>query len=374
MRPTTRRLLWVGFFLVVLGLAAAPKLKPLLEPAKASTERGKSTSSRSAGSGMLRVTAVEVQPQTLSETVSATGSLLADESVDLQAEISGKVVSINFREGARVRAGDLLVKLNDAGLQATLRRVRYQMALAELRERRIAQLLKDGLVRQDEYDAALSEVNVRNAEVALTEAQIAETEIRAPFDGVVGLRFVSVGAFINASTQVATLQRIDRLKIDFSIPEKYAGRIQLGSPVRFTVAGSDLAYAGELYAYDPRIDTATRTVLIRARVPNPDGRLLPGAFASVTLTLAQIDDALMVPAVAVVPDLDERAVFVVKDGYAERRVVEIGTRTDRDVQILSGVQPGDLVITSGLQQLRPGMAVAIDDGTDHHAAPVTEAS
>src|SRR5687767_2969779 len=181
--------------------------------------------------------------------------------------------------------------------------------------------------------------------------------IRAPFDGVVGLRFVSEGAFVNATTRVATLQRLDNLKIDFSVPEKYAGRIRIGAPITFTVAGGDQKAKGEIYAFDPRIDVITRTVLIRAICPNPEGRLLPGAFANVDVVLDQLNDALLVPAVAVVPGLSEKNVFVVDDGKAVRRAVETGMRTESMVQILSGLKAGDLVITSGLQQIRAGLPV-----------------
>jgi membrane fusion protein (multidrug efflux system) len=174
---------------------------------------------------------------------------------------------------------------------------------------------------------------------------------------VVGLRFVSEGAFVNSTTRVATLQRLDNLKIDFSVPEKYAGRIRIGRSITFAVAGGEHRAHGEIFAYDPRIDVATRTVLIRALCPNPEGRLLPGAFANVEIVLAQLDNALLVPAVAVIPGLSEKTVFVVVDGKAVRRAVDTEMRTESSVQILSGLNAGDVVITSGLQQLRAGLPV-----------------
>jgi membrane fusion protein (multidrug efflux system) len=307
----------------------------------------------------LRVSAVVVRAAPFAEVVASTGSLLAEEGVELQAETNGKVVAINFVEGARVKKGELLVKLNDADLAATYERAKFRKQLGMLREKRIAQLLKQGVARQEEYDTALNELNVQDAEIELTEAQIAKTEIRAPFDGVVGLRYVSEGSFVNAATRIATLQRLDRLKLDFSVPEKYANRIRVGSPVTFMISGGDRQFTGQIYAFDPRIDAATRTVLIRALCPNPEGRLLPGAFASVAVTLGQLKDALMIPAVAVVPGLNEKNVFVVKDGKAERRPVETGTRMQSVVQILSGLAAGETVITSGLQQMRDGQAVSI---------------
>lgn len=362
MKPALRTLTWVVVGLSVVAALAIPKITPLFHAKASERSAGAPPKGGKAGGskGPLKVSVFTVRPAKLSETVSATGSLLADEGVELQAETNGKVVSIRFTEGARVRKGDLLVKLNDADLVATHSRAKYRKELAVLRERRIAQLLKQGVARQEEYDTALNELNVQDAEIDLTEALIAKTEIRAPFDGIVGLRYVSEGSFVNAATRIATLQRLDRLKIDFSIPEKYAARVKVGNPIAFTVAGASPKFAGQIYALDPRIDAATRTVLIRATCPNPDGRLLPGAFANVAVTLAQLGDALMVPAVALIPGLEEKSVFVLKDGKAERRAVQTGTRMENTVHILSGLAAGDVVITSGLQQVRPGQDVIVD--------------
>ncbi len=244
-----------------------------------------------------------------------------------------------------------------------------------LREQRLAKLVRDGVTRQEEYDTAWNELQIQLAEIELAEAQIAKTEIRAPFSGVVGLRYVSEGAFVNAATRVATLQRLDRLKIDFSIPEKYAGRVKSGMPITFTVAGGDRHFDGEIYAFDPRIDAGTRSVLLRAVCPNPNGRLLPGGFASVELALAKTNDAILVPAEAVIPGITDKNVFVIRDGKASRRIVETGTRTASQVQILSGLKTGDVLITSGLQQMREGIAVkSNDDGPAKKGKPAQETS
>ncbi len=305
----------------------------------------------------LKVSAVVVAPEPFLETVVSTGTLRAEEGVELQAEINGKIVAIPFTEGSRVKKGDLLVKLNDADLKATLARATSRRELAKRREVRIEQLFKDGIANQDEYDAVLNEVAVQEAEIELMQAQIGKTEIRAPFDGVVGLRFVSEGAFVNASTRIATLQRLDHLKVDFSVPERYAGKVGVGSPVAFTVAGGERKFTGQVQATDPRIDASTRTLLVRAICPNPEGRLLPGTFASVEITLSRLEEAILVPSVAVVPGVTDRNVFVASEGKVVRRVVETGTRTETMVQVLSGLKVGDVVITSGLQQMRVGLAV-----------------
>lgn len=371
MKPAIKTILWVVAVAAIVGGAALPKLKPLLKTAETKTadvkpagntqgssvDGGQAGGSRNDGAP-LKVSTFVVQPSPFAEAVTATGSLRADEGVELQAESNGKVVAINFTEGTAVRKGDLLVKLNDADLRASLARAQYRRELAKTRERRYSQLLGQKVVTQDDYDSALNDVNVQQAEMDLYQAQIAETEIRAPFDGVVGLRYVSLGAFVNAATRIATLQRLDKLKVDFAVPEKYTGRVRVGSPIVFSVAGGAAKFKGEIYAIDPRIDAGTRTLLIRAVTENRDGRLLPGAFANIQFNLSELRDALLIPSEAVIPGLDEKNVFVMSDGHAERRAVETGTRTASTVHILSGLAPGEIVITSGLQQMRAGQPVA----------------
>jgi membrane fusion protein (multidrug efflux system) len=311
---------------------------------------------------VLKVSTYLLKPRPFVETISSTGTLRAEEGVELQAETNGKVVKINFSEGAPVKQGALLVKLNDSDLRANVARFQEQQKIAELREQRYATLLARGVVSRQDYDNMASDVSVQKAQVELYRAQIEKTEIRAPFDGVVGLRYVSDGAYVNAATRIATLQRLDKLKIDFSIPEKYSGRVGVGGAISFTVAGGLRHFTARIFAIDPRIDAATRTLLLRAVADNTDRSLLPGAFANVSLDLEAVPDALLVPSEAVIPGTDAKNVFVMNLGVAERRAVEVGSRTATEVHVLSGLQPGDVVITSGLQQLRAGQAVAVLPG------------
>lgn len=315
----------------------------------------------------LRVSALTVKPQVFSEIITTSGTLRAEEGVDLQVEVSGKVVAINFQEGSAVKKGDLLLKINDSELQAALARAIYRKQIVELKEARLSPLLKNGGVPQQDYDAVLNDLNVQKAEIDLINAQISKTEVRAPFDGIIGLRFVSEGAFITATstaaTRIATLQAIQNLKVDFNVPERYAGRMKVGTPILFSVVGDGTKYRGTIYAIEPRIDIATRTVLLRALCPNPGIALLPGAFASVEFPLNSIDNAILVPAVAVVSGLNEKNVFVVKEGRISKRTVEIGTRTESQIHILSGLASGDQVVVSALQQMRPGLDVQIADGS-----------
>lgn len=390
----TKKAVWVFVIVAAVAGLAYPKLKPLWSGESSKEQAGAGQGERKGGGksegaaekssgrkepggkgggGPLRVSTFVVVPAVFTETISATGTVVADESVELQAEINGKVESINFIEGAPVKRGDLLVKLNDADLRANLERYKHSKRLAEVRYRRYAELLDEKVVSQEDYDTVFSEMNVQQSFIDLYQAQIEKTEIRAPFNGVVGLRYVSVGAFVNAATRIATLQRLNELKIDFAVPEKFTGRIKVGTPITFTVAGGLQKYTGKISALDPRIDSNTRTLLVRAICPNNDGRLLPGAFTNVSIPLEQLPDAILVPSEAVIAGLDEKNVFVMKDGIAERRAVETGSRTATQVHIVSGLHAGDTVITSGLQNMRAEQKVEpLQDGPSDKATKETK--
>ena len=305
----------------------------------------------------VRVRTVVVQPSGLEETVWTTGEMRADEAVELRAEEEGRVVALHFREGQRVAAGELLVKINDEDLQADLRRARVQQKLAEQRERRTKSLLDEHTISQEIYDEALGQLEIVKANIESIEARIRKTEIHAPFAGTVGLRQVSEGSFVTSSTAIATLQSLDPIKLDFSVPEKYAAEIRTGERVSFTVAGLDPTYSGEVYAREPRIDTDTRTVRLRARAPNPGGKLLPGAFAKVRLVLSSDAQALTVPSIAVVPGLEATTVWVVEDGVVTPRQFQVGQRGEQSVEITDGLEAGDHVVVSGVQQMLPGLTV-----------------
>jgi len=314
-------------------------------------------------SSALPVHTMTVRSQVLEESVTATGTVRAEESIDVQPEVAGKLVKICFEEGTSVRAGELLALINDSELRATLQRATHRRELARLKVRRLTTLVEKGGVPQQDHDIATSELNVFEAEVTLIEAQLARTEIRAPFDGVVGLRHVSEGAYVTPGTRIATFQRMDRLKVDFNIPEKYAHRIGLGGEVSIMAAGSAQPLIGKVHAIEPLVDAATRTVQVRAVCANPSGRLFSGGFARVRLSLPRIPDAILVPSLALVPGASEQSVYVVENGRASRRVVLTGTRTDTAVQIVAGLRPSELVIISNLQQIRPGLEVrAVPDG------------
>lgn len=347
-----KRLSVAALMLLILALLALPKVRPLVS-SSSGPESGESEER------LLEVEAVVLEPEELDYKIFTSGTIRANEAIDLRAEVPGKVVDILFREGSRVRAGDLLLKINDNELQAEKRRTEFQLSLAELREERQSRLLERGGISQQEYDATLNEVNVLRAGIELIDARIEKTEIRAPFDGNVGLKYVSEGSFISSESRIATLNDIDPVKIDFSIPERYFTAVDPGDELFFRVQGVDSTFIGHVYAIEPRIDPQTRTLQIRAESSNPEGLLLPGAFANIELILERERAALMVPTISVIPAFERQLVYLYRSGEAHEIEVVTGDRTDTAVRILDGAAPGDTVLTTGLLQLRPGVPVRV---------------
>ncbi|MFU8812415.1 MAG: efflux RND transporter periplasmic adaptor subunit [Balneolaceae bacterium] len=337
----------------IFGLLAYPKVKPLF------SNTGDEAAGGPGSGSLMQVEAVTVQPESIQDRIFATGTIRADEAVDLSAEASGIVTGIYFREGSDVDRGELLLKINDSELQAEKNRTEFRLALAVQREERQKRLLERGGISQDDYDAILNEVNVLRSELELIQARIEQTEIRAPFSGKIGLKFVSEGSYISPNSRIATLQKIDPVKIDFSVPERYIARVNNGDELEYTVQGFDRSFYGEVYAIEPLIEQQTRTLQLRAISDNPEGQLFPGAFANITLILDTIEDALMIPTMSVIPELNSQKVFVVRDGVVDEVRIRTGIRTSNKVQVIDGIAPGDVVLTTGLLQVRPGMEVNI---------------
>ena len=309
----------------------------------------------------LSVKAHIIKAEKLANNVITSGTILSNEEVELKGEVAGKIINIYFKEGSSVKKGDLLVKINDAELQAQLAKAKYNLKLLEDREHRQRVLLEREAISQEDYDVSLNELNVVKADIELVKAQVAKTEIRAPFDGVIGLKNVSEGSFVNTETIIATLQDINPIKIDFSIPEKYSGSVKVGDQIRFKVVGKDETYTGKVYAIEPKIDPQTRTLKLRAVYSNAARSILPGSFADVELILHEIQGALMVPTYSIIPELKGQKVFLYRDGKAFPQNVEIGIRTDTRVQITNGLAENDTLITSGILQIRPNSPVTISE-------------
>ncbi len=320
---------------------------------------GRSGGASRAGGMRLPVVGLVVTPKPFDNTIVASGTILASEEVELRSEVSGKVVSLPFREGARVKEGDLLVKINDADLRAQLLRARSRLELAKQREERQRKLREINGVSADQYDEARNELTAAGAEVALLEAQVQKTEVRAPFDGVIGIRFISEGSYISSATLVARLQDVSFVKVDFSVPEKYAPHVKVGMEITYTIEGTSEVFRGTVYAIEPKIDPATRSLRVRARSANEAGRILPGSYTKVRLVLNRLNDAILIPSQALMPDLDGQKVFLARDGFARIVRVETGTRTEDLVQIVSGIRAADTVLTTGLLQLREGAPIQV---------------
>jgi membrane fusion protein (multidrug efflux system) len=304
----------------------------------------------------LNVTAYIVQPQTLNNDILASGTLLANEQITIQAEIAEKIVELNLNEGSPVTKGSLLVKLFDEDLQAQLKKLQAQEETNIKTEQRMKQLLEINGVGQQDYDNAETALKGVRADIENVKAQISKTEIRAPFDGMVGLRNVSLGAYVSPGMAIATLQQLDPLKIDFSIPEKYAPLVNKGDEIIITVEGYKEEFKGKVYAVEPQLDAVTRSMKVRGLVQNSSRKLFPGSFAHVDLGLKKIENALMVPTQCIIPQARTKQVVVIKNGRAVFKDVETDIRNASYIQIVNGsLQPGDTVVASAIMYVKADM-------------------
>lgn len=327
-------------------------------------------------SGPMGVQVHVLQGAPLDNRVTTTGTLLPNEEVELRSEVSGRVTSIGFQEGTKVSAGQVLVRINDDDVQAQLRKAEANLKLAQDAAGRQEQLLAVKGISQEAYDAALAQRAGMQAEADNLRALVAKTTIRAPFSGTIGLRSISEGGFVSPTTLIANLKQTNPMKLDFTVPERYARQMKPGTKVAFTVEGDTMDYSAEVYAVEPSVDLSTRSIKVRARSQNPNGRLIPGAFARVDVKLETIPDALTIPAEALIPDIQGQKVMVMKNGQAKSVRVDIGIRTENMVQLISNVQPGDTVITSALLAVKDGMPVkpAAKKDTTQKAAPADTTS
>ena len=290
----------------------------------------------------------------------AVGSLRADESIVIRPEIAGRIERIGFEEGQGVKRGALLARMDAAETRAQVTSSRAQAALDKQRLERGDDMRRKGFISQQALDELKSAYTRSLAKQREDEAKLAKSEIRAPFDGVAGLRQVSEGAYVAAGTDIARLEKIDQLKLDFRVPENYLAQLRTGLAVSAAVdAFPQASFPGKIYAIEPAVDEQTRTVLARARVANPELKLRPGMFARVSLTLGVRENAVWIPEEAIVPRGQDSYVFRVIEGKAELVQVQTGTRKVGEVEIMKGLAGGDVVVTEGTQRLAPGMQVSI---------------
>lgn len=295
----------------------------------------------------------------LESVISATGSLVANESVQITPERAGKLEEILFRESSIVRKGNILARIDDDELQAQLNKLKLQEQMAIREEARGKQLLDIQGISKENYDRLVDELEQVRADIKLVEVQISKTDIRAPFSGLLGLRAVSVGAYVSPSTPIVDLQQTNPIKLEFDVPERYMRDLKIGQSVTFSVVGFAEPFDASIYAMATEISSTTRSFKVLARCQNASGTLKPGNFAKVDVTTGVNENAVLIPTDAVIPVIDGQQVFMVKDGKSISSMVNTGERRGAMIEIVDGVSPGDTVIISGLLSLSESMPVNI---------------
>lgn len=341
---------WIYIFLII-GLIIASKFLFFSKPTG-------NQGAQANGKGPAKPNIVNyhvVKSEEFSNNVFAAGRIGALNQVEILPEVNGKVTQIFFQEGETVNKGSVLLKLNDADLQAQLLKTRTQLKLAEQKLQRLEKLLAVKGISQEEFDMQENEIATLKADEAFYTAQIAKTTITAPFSGVVGLRNISEGSYVSTQVPIASLVQMKPLYVEFSIPEKYSGLFKKGIPVRFAAENvvTSTTHTASIYAIEPKVDETTKTIRARAMY-NGNQTFYPGAFVKVYVNLGETQNALMVPTQAVIPTLKGQKVFVAKGDSAVEIPVKIGVRTDQNIQVLEGLHAGDTVITTGLLSVKQG--------------------
>ncbi|GAC1584798.1 MAG: efflux RND transporter periplasmic adaptor subunit [Ginsengibacter sp.] len=332
--------------IVIIGFVTSCKTKEIL------VEKPK-------GQGIARVDGYVVQKSTLHNNIDIPGTLLPYETTEIHPEVAGKVVQMTIVEGSFVSRGALLAKLFDGDLIAQIQKLRIQLQIAEKTQQRQAQLLKIGGISQQDYDlSSLSASNIR-ADISVLQANIAKTMIRAPFSGKLGFKNISIGAYVTPATIVTTINQVNQLKMEFSIPEKYQSFVTLGHNVSFTVEGSTNKYSGRVIATEAGITQENRSLKVRALVNATDQYLKPGAFVKANFDMGDNNSAIMIPSQAIIPGARDKKVIVAEGGKAVFKVVTTSVRDSADVQILTGLNVGDTVVTDGLLSIKPGAKIMI---------------
>jgi membrane fusion protein (multidrug efflux system) len=358
MNKITKIVLFVIIALFIAGMAFYPTIKKKVK--KEETAQGTDRPGPFGNKAKpLNVNAKVIRSESLTDYVQVTGNLIPDEEVDLTFEAAGKIVNIFFQEGSTVSKGQLLAKVNDKPLQAELQKLEAQIPLAEDRVFRQKALLEKDAVSKETYEQVTTELEKLHADIDLVKSRIAQTELRAPFDGIIGLRQVSEGAYASPTTIVASLTKIIPLKIEFSAPERYMNMIHSGTPIEFLIDKNN--YAASVYAVDSRIIRDGLQLKARAVYPNTNGQLKPGRSISVIIKSNELKNAIVVPNEAVIAEMGRDIAYIYSSGKA--KVVELtkGLRTESNVQVLDGIKLGDTLIVSGIMQLRDDLPVTIDN-------------
>jgi membrane fusion protein, multidrug efflux system len=337
---------WI-IILIVIGLLVTSKFIFF------NKNNNKQAAAKNKNSAPIAVNYYVVKAEQFSNDVFATGKIGAFNQVEILPEVSGKITAIYFKEGETVSKGSLLVKLNDADLQAQLQKIRIQVKLSEQKFDRLKKLIAINGISQEEYDMQENELAGLKADEAFVQAQLAKTSVVAPFTGVIGLKNISEGSFVSPTVPIASLVQLKPLFVEFSVPEKYSAQFKKGGSVNFSsehVAAS-ATYAAVIYAIEPKVDEITKTIKARAQY-NGEQVFYPGSFAKVFANLGETKNALMVPTQCVIPTLKGQKVMLCKGGQAVEVMITIGVRNDEKIQVLDGISAGDTVITTGLLSVK----------------------
>lgn len=362
MNKKTKIALIVVIVLFIAGMAFYPQVKQHLITGKeeAPSVPGGPGGGGKQGNSPLNVNVQILKYQNLDDIFKTKGVLIPDEEVDLSFETSGKIINIYFKEGAPVRKGTLLAKVNDNTLQAELKKLEAQMPLAQDRVYRQKALLAKDAVSQEAYESVNTELEKLKADIDLVKARIYQTELRAPFDGIIGLRQVSEGTYASPTTIISRLSKISPLKLEFSVNERQSNEIKQGTPIRFMLDNDLNVYEASVFAVESRLDGSTLSLRARALYPNPGGSLKPGRSANIEIKLQEIKNTLVIPSLSTIAEMGRDIAYIYKGGKAQQITLTKGMRTNSSVQVVEGLQPGDTLITSGVMQLRDGISVTID--------------
>lgn len=359
MNKKTRIILITAIALFIAGMAFYPKIKTLFSSDESSSVPA--TAKGSSRNNPLNVNAHILKHGNLSDVFRTTGVLIPDEEVDLSFETSGKITEIHFQEGSNVKKGQLLAKVNDKPLQAELKKLEAQVPLAQDRVYRQKALLAKDAVSQEAYESVNTDLEKLMADIELVKTRISQTELRAPFDGVIGLRLVSEGTYASPTTIISRLTKISPLKIEFSVNEAQASEIKSGTPLTFTIDNDMSQYQATVYAVESNLDRLTLTLKARALYSNPGGKLKPGRSAKIEIQLRELKNALIIPSLSTIAEMGRDIAYLYKDGKAHQVTLRKGMRTASSVQVIEGLSAGDTLLVTGVMQLRDGMPVTIDN-------------
>jgi membrane fusion protein (multidrug efflux system) len=304
----------------------------------------------------MRVSTLIIGLGNSQKTVFSSGTTIANEEVELKSEISGKIVKLSIPEGTVVPKGYLIAKIKDDDILAQLKKIELEEKLADQIEARQKKLLDINAISREEYEISQNRVLTLKADKDLLKVQLERTEIRAPFSGKVGLKNISLGSYVTPATVISTIVQFNPIKLDFTVPEKYVSEVKLGKIIQFQTDGSNNEYSARIVAIDPKVDEALRTLKVRAISQNGGNNLMPGMFIKVLLNLST-SQSIMIPTETVIPVADGKKVFVKRNGKAEEISIITGLRDASNLQVLSGLNVGDSLITSGLMTLKAGSPV-----------------